>query len=127
MSSEQEKWLAFACHVGGGLGAALLANLGFIVPLVIWLAKRRESALVDEHGKEALNFQLNMLGLGAVLYLVLSLIRGSIFRPGHVLEWHALPWFSALLVANIILSILAGIEAYHGKSYRYPWIIRLVR
>ncbi|GBD36492.1 hypothetical protein HRbin36_01617 [bacterium HR36] len=127
MTSEQEKWLAFACHIGGAIGAVLLANLGFVVPLVLWLAKRHESPHVDQHGKEALNFQLNMLLLGLLLYLVLSLLRGSALRPLHILEWHSLPWFSALLLINIILSVLAGIEAYNGKPYYYPYIVRIVR
>jgi len=127
MTSEQEKWLAWACHVGGGVGAILLANLGFLVPLVIWLAKRHESALVDSHGKEAVNFQLNMLIVGVLLYLVLSLLRGSLFRPLHILELQSLPWFSALDLINILLSVLAGIEAFNGRSYRYPFIVRIIR
>lgn len=127
MTSEQEKWLAFACHVGGGLGAALLANLGFIVPLVLWLAKRHESRFVDHHGREALNFQLNMLVLGVALYVVISLFRGTLFRVSSILDWPLLPWFSILLLINIILSVLAGIEAYNGKDYRYPYIFRLVK
>lgn len=125
--TQEEKWLAFACHVGGGIGFALLANLGFLVPLVLWLAKRQQSPYVDRHGKEAVNFQLNMLALGLLLYLVISLLRGSVFRPTHVLEWPSLPWFSALLLINILLSALAGIEAYHGRDYRYPFIYRIIR
>ncbi|GBD36587.1 hypothetical protein HRbin36_01712 [bacterium HR36] len=125
--TQEEKWLAFACHVGGGVGCALLANLGFLVPLILWLAKRHQSAYVDRHGKEAVNFQLNMLILGWLLYLVISLLRGSVLRPTHVLEWPLLPWFSALVLINLILSVLAGIEAYHGRDYRYPFIFRLIR
>ncbi|MCS7015292.1 MAG: DUF4870 domain-containing protein [Gemmatales bacterium] len=127
MTSEQEKWLAFACHLGGALGAILFANLGFLVPLIIWLIKREESPHVNHHGKEALNFQLNMLLLGLALYLVLSLLRGSLFRPFDILQWHSLPWFSALLILNLVLSILASIEAYNGKKYSYPFIVRIVR
>jgi len=125
--SQEEKWLAFACHVGGAIGAVLLPNLGFLVPLILWLAKRQQSAYVDRHGKEALNFQLNMLILALLLYLVISLLRGSMFRPAHVLEWPSLPWFSVLLLINILLSVLAGIEAYQGRDYRYPFIFRIVR
>jgi uncharacterized Tic20 family protein len=29
-----------------------------LVPLVIWLAERDRDPFVDEHGKEAVNFQL---------------------------------------------------------------------
>lgn len=125
--SQEEKWLAFACHVGGAIGAVLLANLGFLVPLVLWLAKRQQSAYVDRHGKEALNFQLNMLLAGLLLLALLSMFRGSILRPFQILEWHNLPVFSLLLVLNIVLSVLAGIEAYNGRDYRYPFVVRLIR
>ncbi len=45
----------------------------FILPLVLWLANRKEYAFVDHNGKQALNFQISLL-----LY---SIIIGMISVP----------------------------------------------
>ena len=45
----------------------------FILPLVLWLANRKEYAFVDYNGKQALNFQISLL-----LY---SIIIGMISVP----------------------------------------------
>src|SRR4051812_21576166 len=59
-ATRDERTLAVMCHVGGFLTA-------FVVPLVLWLAKRRDSAFVDRHGKEAINFQLTLMVVFAVI------------------------------------------------------------
>src|SRR6478752_10039945 len=45
---------------------AMLAHLGgmalsFVAPLIVWLVYRERSELVDDQGREALNFQLTVL------------------------------------------------------------------
>ena len=82
--------------------------------LVVWLAKRADSAEIDAHGKESLNFQLSMLIynlIAAVLCLVL--IGFFILAILHIL--------------NIVLVIIASIQASEGKLYRYPLAIRLIK
>ncbi|MDB6147460.1 MAG: hypothetical protein JWO45_1124 [Spartobacteria bacterium] len=98
------------------------ALLGFIVPwafhilgpLVVWLSKRDESPEVDAHAKESLNFQISMLiynVIAGVLCLVLI---------GFVLLF-------ILHIVNVILVIVASIQASEGKLYRYPLTIRLIK
>src|SRR6059058_1963168 len=98
------------------------ALVGFLVPLaghivgplIVWLAKRVDSAEIDAHGKESLNFQLSMLIynlIAAVLCLVL--IGFFILAILHIL--------------NIVLVIIASIQASEGKLYRYPLAIRLIK
>ena len=33
----------------------------------------------------------------------------------------------ALVIAGLILGIVAGVKAYEGNYYRYPFIIRLIK
>jgi uncharacterized Tic20 family protein len=98
------------------------ALLGFIVPwafhilgpLIVWLAKRDESPEVDAHARESLNFQISMLiynVIAGVLCLVLI---------GFVLLF-------ILHILNVILVIVASIQASEGKLYRYPLTIRLIK
>ena len=48
----------------------------FLGPLIVWLIKKNEMPYVDQQGKEAINFQLNMLGWTIVLGLVVVLTLG---------------------------------------------------
>lgn len=86
-----------------------------IAPLVMWLIKREESAFLDDHGKEAVNFQLSMLlyalGIGA-LSLVTCGIAALAFIPLYVLA--------------IVGMVLAAAAANRGEYYRYPACLRLI-
>ncbi|MEM1424121.1 MAG: DUF4870 domain-containing protein, partial [Planctomycetota bacterium] len=48
--------------------------LVFIASLVMWLIKRGESGFIDDHGREAINFQISM-----ILLVVLGVIAGVAF------------------------------------------------
>ena len=104
-----------------GMLAHLLTLLGyfvpfgnFISPLVIWLAKRDESAFAADQAKESLNFQITVLILRLVcLVLVCCLVGILLFIP--------------LEIAQLVLVIVASMQANDGKRYRYPFTLRLIQ
>ena len=106
MDQKQERTWALFAHLGG--------LLGFIPPLVIWLVKKDESPLIDDNGKEALNFQITI----AIAYLV-----------AFVLVFVLIGFFimMALNVFNIVMVIIAAIKANEGQKYRYPVCIRFIK
>jgi uncharacterized Tic20 family protein len=113
-SGSHHAW-AMACHLGG---LAHFANfcclpLGVLVPLVIWLAVRDRDPFVDEHGKEAVNFQINVL-FWWLLFAALTVCLIGV------------PLLLALHVAQIVLAILASVEAAEGRPYRYPLTVRFL-
>ncbi|PYJ15235.1 MAG: hypothetical protein DME96_14075 [Verrucomicrobia bacterium] len=67
--ADQLKLPFLVLHPGAHLGAGEEAGLEKIIewaghilgPLIVWLAKRGDSAEIDAHGKESLNFQISML------------------------------------------------------------------
>ena len=72
-SGETRTW-AVLCHATALVGFFVPWAGHIIGPLIIWLAKRGDSAEIDMHGKESLNFQISMLiynAIAAVLCLVL--------------------------------------------------------
>ena len=83
-------------------------------PLIVWLAKRGDSPEIDGHGKESLNFQISML--------IYSLIAGvlCLVLIGFVL-------LGILHILNLVIVIIASIQAGEGKLYRYPISIRLIK
>lgn len=119
-----KKSYAFAvlCHL---LSLSALAGIPFgnlLGPLIIWLIKRDEDTFVDACGKTSLNFQLSLvlylLGL-SVLILVPGI--GMLLRPMIFII------FSALLLANVVLVIIASIKASHGELYRYPYSLQFLK
>jgi len=104
-----------------GMFAHLSALAGFIIPfgslvapLIIWLTKGKESAFVGEQAKEALNFQISMVIVFAVCF-VLSFILIGLLLMGLA------------VIADLVFVILATLTASKGQLYRYPYTLRLVK
>ena len=112
-SSNTRTWVVL-CHASALLGL-FFHFLGHILgPLIVWLAKRGESAEIDAHGKESLNFQLSMLIYDAIALILCFVLIGI---PILILLW----------IANIVLIIVASIKASEGQLYRYPLTIRFIK
>jgi len=94
----------------------LLGNgVGFLLgPLVVWLVKREEDPFIDEHGKEAVNFQITMLIAFLVAGVLIFVLIGILLLP-------------LLAIANVVLVIIAGMKASNGEHFRYPMTIRLIK
>ncbi len=116
VESDARMWAAFA-HLAGLL--SLVGVPGVIGSLVIWMWKRDTHRLVNEHGKEAVNFQISLLIYVAASALIVFLTCGLgalIVVPVGVL----------LSVLVVVLPIIATVQASEGRSYRYPLTIRLI-
>ena len=95
--------MAILCHV--------LGIFGFFAPLVIWLSERDKHRFVDEHGREAMNYQVSLMIYCAALCVV-------------VVGVFALP---VLAVVHVILSIMGAVNASRGQSWRYPIALRFLK
>jgi len=83
-------------------------------PLIVWLAKRSDSPEIDEYGKESLNFQISMLIYNVIAGVLCLVLIGFII-------------LAILHILNLVLVIVASIQASEGKFYRYPMTIRLIK
>jgi uncharacterized Tic20 family protein len=107
-SPDERNW-AMLAHLSSLL-AIWLGGLAFLGPLIIWLIKKDQSPFVGDQAKEALNFQLAVF----IVTLVCTITCvGLIIVP-------------VIVVADIVYSVLAGIEANKGVYYRYPYTFRLI-
>lgn len=119
---KEDRLYATACHFAGLpiFVAFGLANL--LAPLIIWLMKKETMPFVNEHGKEALNFQITVL----IAYLV-SLAVSIPFMCVYIGFAMIGALASALAILQVIFPIIAGITAFDGKPYRYPVALRLIK
>jgi len=112
-SSEERNWAVFA-HLGGFALYLLGFALGHIlVPLVIWLLKREESAFIGSNALEALNFQISVTLYSLVVGALCFVLVGFVLIP-------------VLMGFHIVFMIIASMKASQGESYRYPWTLRLL-
>jgi uncharacterized Tic20 family protein len=95
-----------------------------IAPLILWMAKKNESAFVDAHGKSAVNFQMSLL-LYSILLAIL-IIPITIFTLGLGLIF-VLIAIIPVFILNIILIISASISASKGEYYEYPFSIQFIK
>ncbi|MED5238087.1 MAG: DUF4870 domain-containing protein [Pseudomonadota bacterium] len=109
---KEERSQAMACH--------LLALIGFVIPfgnlvgpLIMWVVKKDESSFVDDQGKEAVNFNITILIAFFVSFLLTFVVIGAILMPIIGLFW-------------LVMTIIAGLKANEGVTYRYPLTLRLI-
>ncbi len=123
----------------------------FIVPLLIWTFNK-EKAFVDEHGKQAINFQLSVLiytiliGLICLPFFIIfatdfiSLIETIDHSAGDfsmsniqnlsgyiLLFGLAILLLVALFVFELYAVINASFHASRGQLYNYPLCIKFIK
>ncbi len=129
-ATESERSMASYIHLGTLINI-LFAPFGYVLPLVLWVMKRKESAFIDHHGKTWLNFHLSMfvlslglVGVGGGLALGLSFVKGWLGLILGVLLGIAL---FALSVYMLIMYVVAGMKAKKGEWFEYRCLFRLFK
>jgi len=124
----------------------------FILPLIFWTMYKKESAYIDHHGKEALNFQLSLFCYkvaGTLLTIPFFIASGiqhfntwNIFRYNNItvnfnegFNVYNLSFIGIMMgigcllffAVNITYTIIAAMKANEGEKYRYPLTIRFIK
>lgn len=86
-----------------------------VAPLIMWQIKKDQSPFLDDHGKEAVNFQISL-----VLYALLGLPLIPLCGTGFAV-------WAVVYVLGLVGMILGAIAANRGQYYRYPATLRLVK
>lgn len=87
---------------------------GYAATLILWLIKKDSSPYIDQQGKEAVNFMLNVLIIGtAATILCIMLIGFLLMIP--------------LVIAAFTLPVIAAVKTSKGQNYKYPWVHRLIK
>jgi len=114
ISDKEERNWAMLCHL-----SALCAYIGIpfghlLGPIIVWQLKKNDYPMVDEQGKESLNFQISTTIYAIVSGLLMLVFIGFILLP-------------ALMIFHLVLTIIAAVKTSDGEHYRYPFTIRLLK
>lgn len=96
-----------------------LSLLAIIIPIIMWSVKKDESPFLDDHGREAVNFQITLI-IYSVLFAILAVPIGFLTCGVGFL----LAFFPYIL--GLVGMIKAAIAANRGEFYRYPMNIRFI-
>lgn len=125
----------------------------FIIPLVLWTAQKKESRFVDNHGRQALNFQISILIYAFILFalavpfIVWQAFQVAALNNGHYDIDHHFDHLSSfadisglviiciafvillvgLFVFELIAVISAAVSANRGQPYKYPLTINFIK
>ena len=103
-----DKIWAILCHLSWFIGVP------FLLPLVVYLAMRGDSAYVADNARESLNFHISIFIYALCCLPLLFILIG-------------VPLLILIGLASLILAIVGAIKASEGGSYHYPATLRLVR
>lgn len=112
-SSEEKNW-AMAAHLAPLTGFVVpVPFFNIIAPALVWFFKRESMPLVEDQGKESLNFQITILLAGIVCFVLAFFVIG--FFLGI-----------ALLIYDVVMIVLATKSVQEGRPFRYPLTLRLL-
>ena len=106
MASDNDRLWAMLMHL-----TVLVPVFSFVPLLCIWLQKRNDSVYIDDHGKEALSFQISMFIWQVAAGIIAIFIIG-------------IPFVILLPILALVMGIINGIKANQGYYVRYPITIR---
>ena len=76
--------------------------------------KARERPVIDDQGKEALNFQITVAIASAICYVLMFVLIGFAL-------------LGLVLIGAVVLVVIAGVKANDGVVYRYPFTWRPIK
>ena len=121
----------------------------FIAPLVLWIANKDKSKFIDNHGKEAINFQISILlytvilGMITVPFFLFNIFSGfniidfnmfdsihiNIGKPSPLLYLGGALGGLAIIgfIIELGLIVRASLKAKDGEAYQYPLTIHFIK
>ncbi|MBE7632969.1 DUF4870 domain-containing protein [Tenacibaculum finnmarkense genomovar ulcerans] len=150
MMPNNENTNAFLIHLSAFTGYFFpLGNI--IAPLILWQVFKSDTLFLNNHGKEAVNFNLSytlyLFITSTVFFLFLSLF----FFGNVIIDIYNKPSFNfdtnhtyfsifsiiglfisgflmlTIFISSIALIIIASIKANKGEEYQYPFSIKFIK
>ncbi|MBO6512376.1 MAG: DUF4870 domain-containing protein [Phycisphaerales bacterium] len=101
------------------LAHLLMSFIAILIPLIMWHTKKEDSPFIDDHGREAINFQISIV-IWTIVFALVSVPIG-ILTCGVGFVVALVPH-----ILGIVGMVLAAQAANRGEFYRYPMNIRFL-
>ncbi len=122
VSGDDRTWASVG-HLSS-LSALVGVPFGHVLgPLIIYLIKKGQNPWLDQHLKEALNYNISWTIYGTVAGMVGVLFFFATLGIGALL---CVPVAAAFALMWLIFPIVAAVKASNVEGYRYPLTIRFI-
>jgi len=103
-------------HLGMVLAYIFGLAGNIIGALVYWLVTKNDNdrPFVQDQAREVFNFYLNVFVAAFICGLLTLVIIGALLLP-------------IVMIGSVVLTIIGATKASKGESYRYPFIIRVIK
>ncbi|WP_406684555.1 DUF4870 domain-containing protein [Seonamhaeicola sp. MEBiC1930] len=148
MLSNHQKNIATFIHLS--TFSRFIIPLGnFIGPIILWVANKDKSEFIDNHGKQAINFQISILlyaiiiGTLTIPFFIFKIFHGIDFIDFHGFhDFHInvgkpspLLYIGGILgafaivafILELVFIVIASLKARDGEYYRYPLTINFLK
>lgn len=106
----EERTFCTLMHVSQLLNYSLV---GVIVPVVMWILGKDQSAMVNRHGNRMVNWLISSFIYGCIAAVLCFFIVG-------------VPLLIILGILGVVFPIIAAIKANGGKVWSYPLAIKFL-
>lgn len=96
------------------LAGYVVPMAGLVLPIIMWATNKDKSPMVDEHGKNILNWIIS-----SVIYVVICMILMIIF-----IGFIALILFA---IISLVFIVIGALKANEGVVYKYPLAMKFVK
>ncbi|MDC8831944.1 DUF4870 domain-containing protein [Alteromonas gilva] len=96
------------------LTSIVAPGLGFIMPIILWVANKDQHPDIDRHGKVTVNWIISF-----VIYAIVSVILFLIFIGSLGIL--------VLVVLNFLFAVIAAVKANNGQLWAYPLSIKFLK
>ena len=121
----------------------------FIGPIILWIANKDKSEFIDNHGKQAINFQISIflyaiiLGTLSAPFFIFKIFNGFNFidfngflnfninvgKPSALLYLGGILGILAIIgfIIELVCIVVASLKARDGETYNYPLTIQFLK
>lgn len=125
-ASDDERLYTVFQHLAGLLNIVSgVPFLGLVATIILWRIRAKDSVFLDDHGREATNFQLSLLTYtlgGGLLAAFLGVFSLGLLAP--LIAIFAVIGGIGLLALMLVGSIKGAMAAHRREYFRYPMCIR---
>lgn len=128
-ATHSERMHALWTHLAGLLSipTAGIPVVGLIVTIILWRSRAADTHYLDDHGREATNFQLSLIAYwvgGGLAAAALAIVTMGLAAP--LIAIAALLAPAAFTILTGVGCVRGAIAANKGEYYRYPMCFRFI-
>ena len=142
MKKNNQNTNAFLIHISSFAGYFIPFG-SIITPLILWQTQKDKSSFLDEHGKEAVNFNISFaiylfilsasfisffFGSFTSIFDGINIDFGEDYSYNNIFSFFGIASIVGLVgLIKVALVIIASMKANNGEMYKYPFTINFLK